>query len=140
MERPKSGLVTEARAGAGEGSDERKHEAEAKKNAAAARKLTEAEDADKTEAQKAAERAAQAEERAKSAEAQLARMKVAAAKGLSPSMAGRLVGETEEELEADADELLKELRPATGAGRTGDTPGARPRENLRSGSAPDADR
>ena len=116
----------------------RKHEADAKKNAASARKLAETEEADKSEVQRATDRATQAEERAKAAESRAARMEVAAAKGLSLAMASRLVGETKEELEADADELMTELRPATGAGpKPGDTPGGRPRETLRSGTAPD---
>jgi hypothetical protein len=121
----------------------RKHEAEAKKNAAAAKRLAEVEDADKSEIQRAADKAAAAEARATAAEHRADRLEVAAAKGLSPSLAARLVGQTREELEADADELLKVVRPATG-----DTPkdskqeanGAadrgRPREALRSGTAP----
>lgn len=39
----------------------------------------------------------------------LARLEVALEKGLTPSQAKRLVGDTREELEADADELLKDI-------------------------------
>lgn len=126
----------------------RKHEAEAKKNKSAADRVVALEEADKTEAQKAKDSAAAAEARARAAEHRADRLEVAAAKGLSPSLAARLVGETREELEADADELLKVVKPADGTGAPGasngtaGTPGAadgraRPREDLRSGSAPD---
>lgn len=123
----------------------RKHEAEAKKNRTAADRVAALEEADKTEVQKAKDSVAAAEARAKVAELRADRLDVAAAKGLSPSLAARLVGETREELEADADELLKVLKPAEGASgasngtatASGAADGrARPREALRSGSAP----
>ena len=114
----------------------RRFEAEAKKNAGAAQKLAEAEDADKSEIQRAVDRSAAAEARAKLAESRLLRYEVAAAKGISHAMAARLQGETREELEADAEELLKEL-PAPTAPKPSETPGGRPREALRSGTAPD---
>jgi hypothetical protein len=94
-----------------------------------------AEDADKSELQKANDQKALAEARAAKAEGRLMRLEIAAAKGLSLAMAGRLQGETQEELEADADELLTELKPGP---KPGDTSNGRPREVLRSGSAPDA--
>lgn len=107
----------------------RKNEDAAKKHAAA---IAEAEEATKTEAQKLTEKVAQAEGRATTAELRIVRLEVAASKGLSLSMANRLQGETKEELEADADELLTHLQP-----KPGDTPSGRPRETLRSGTAPD---
>lgn len=123
----------------------RKHEAEAKKNKTAADRVAALEDADKSEIQRERDKAAAAEARAKAAEHRADRLDVAAAKGLSPSLAARLVGETREELEADADELLKVVKPADGtsgasngtAAASGAADGrARPREALRSGSAP----
>lgn len=117
----------------------RKHEGEAKRNAAAARRLAESEEADKSDTEKLVQRAEQAERRATDAELRALRMEVAGERGLTHKMASRLVGATREELEADAVELLKELRPATGAGaRPGDTPGGRPRETLQSGTTPES--
>lgn len=72
-------------------------------------KLKEFEDRDKTEAQKLAEAKTAAEQRAASAEQQLMRFKVAAAKNLPANLAGRLQGSTEEEMAADADSLLEIL-------------------------------
>lgn len=115
----------------------RKHEAEAKKNRTAAERLAQAEEADKSELQRERDKAAAAEARARAAEIRADRLDVAAAKGLSASLAARLVGETREELEADADELLKVIKPAgDGNGSGGPDLRGRPRENLRSGTAP----
>lgn len=55
------------------------------------------------------ERVAEIERQAKESEARAMRAEVANAKGLTPSQAKRLVGATREELEADADELLKDI-------------------------------
>jgi len=60
---------------------------------------------DKTEAEK---RAA-AEQRAAEAELRATRLEVAHEKGLTPAQAKRLVGTTREELEADADEILRDF-------------------------------
>lgn len=65
-------------------------------------------DADKSEAEK---RAA-AEQRAADAELRATRLEVAHAKGLTPTQAKRLVGTTKEELEADADEILRDFPTA----------------------------
>jgi hypothetical protein len=125
----------------------RRFEAEAKKNATAAERLAEAENADKSEVQRATDKAAAAEARAKAAELRADRLEIAASKGIPPSLAGRLMGETREELEADADELLKVMKPGEG-GDTADkgaSPNgagdsrARPKESLRSGAAPQAE-
>jgi regulator of protease activity HflC (stomatin/prohibitin superfamily) len=75
-------------------------------------KLQEFEDRDKSEAQKLAERADAAEKRAADLETRALRLEVAAAKGLTPAQAKRLVGSTREELESDADELLETFKPA----------------------------
>lgn len=71
-------------------------------------------DADRTEAEK---RAA-AEQRAVDAELRATRLEVAHEKGLTPAQAKRLVGTTREELEADADEVLRDfpVAPAAPAG------------------------
>jgi uncharacterized protein with von Willebrand factor type A (vWA) domain len=119
----------------------RKHEAQAKANADAAKRLAEMEEAGKTEAQKFADKAAASEQAAAHAQQEVARLRVAMRKGLTEAQAKRLVGTTEEELEADADELLATFGASrapgsdTGAGRP-----ARPKERLRSGaSVGDAD-
>ena len=114
----------------------RKHEGQARANAKAAERLAQLEDANKTELERAKERAEKAEAAAKTADARAMRLEVAQAKGLSLSLATRLQGATREELEADADDLLKEMQP-TGNGGSGGTPGhGRPRETLRSGTSP----
>jgi cell division septum initiation protein DivIVA len=55
------------------------------------------------------ERVADIERQAKDSEARAMRAEIANAKGLTPSQAKRLVGETREELEADATELLADI-------------------------------
>lgn len=88
----------------------RKHEARAKENAAkakaneaAAQRLAEIEAADKTDAEKAAERIAAAEKRATDAEAAAIRAQVALDKNVPASL---LSGVTQDELEASADALI----------------------------------
>lgn len=76
-------------------------------------KVKEFEDRNKSEAEKAAEKAAQAERRATEAETKLMRVEIASKKGLDADMAARLVGETREELEADAAALAKKLKAPT---------------------------
>lgn len=108
---------------------------EAKANAAAAQRLRELEDADKTEGQKAADRATAAEKRAAEAEAKVLRLEIAAEKGLTPAQAKRLMGANREELEADADELLSAFTPADDTKR--DDTRRRPTEKLRPGAIND---
>ena len=55
------------------------------------------------------ERVAGIEKQAKESEERALRAEVANAKGLTPTQAKRLVGASREELEADADELLKDI-------------------------------
>lgn len=55
------------------------------------------------------DRVAGIEQQAKDAETRALRAEVANAKGLTPTQAKRLVGSTKEELEADADELVKDI-------------------------------
>lgn len=112
----------------------RKHEAKAKANADAAAKLAELEEGQKTETQRLTDEAAAATARADKAEAEALRLRVGAEKGLTPVQAKRLVGATQEELEADADELLSSFGPVDP-----DAPPARPKENLRGGGDPTAE-
>lgn len=91
----------------------REQETRAKANASAAEKLQQFEESQKTEAQKLADQTKAAEERASAAEQRALRLEIAAEKGLTPAQAKRLVGETRDELEADATELLDTFKPAT---------------------------
>lgn len=75
------------------------------------RRLKELEDRDKSDQQKATERATQAEKDAADARTAYLRLKVGTTKGLAPSLAERLRGETEEEMAADADALLAAVKP-----------------------------
>jgi hypothetical protein len=91
----------------------REWEARAKANSSAAEKLAALEESQKTEAQKIAERAEAAERRAAEADRELARYRVAAAKKLPAELVGRLQGDTDEELAADADTLLALVKAST---------------------------
>jgi cell division septum initiation protein DivIVA len=116
----------------------RKHETAAKTNSAAAKKLQELEDKDKSESDRLTDRVTIAEKKAADAEREAARLRVGLRKGLTETQAKRLVGETEEELEADAKELLASFQPPAndeGKGK-GDMPSGRPKERVRSGAAP----
>lgn len=119
----------------------RKQEKRAKDNAAAATELQRLKDADKSEGERASEAAKAAEERAAKAERELMRLTVAAEKGLTPSQARRLQGDSEDDLRADADALLQDFpskpaatatsrRPteALGAGAGGGDPTDQPEE------------
>ncbi len=120
----------------------RKHETAAKMSPERRQELLEierlykeAEDSKKTETQKLREQKAASDKKAASAQGELLRLRVAMRKGLTEAQAKRLVGDTEEELEADADELLSSFghkHPADDAGTV-----TRPKERLRSGAAPD---
>lgn len=102
----------------------------------------ERDDAAKTEEQKRDEAKAEAEKNAAKATQEAARLRVALKKGLTETQAKRLVGDSEEDLEKDADELLasfkneEEENPEEG----GQAP-RRPTERLktRSGAAPEAE-
>lgn len=78
--------------------------------AAKAKKFDEAQEANKTELEKFTERTAKAEQSALTATQRADRAEVALEKGLTPTQAKRLVGATREEMLADADELLKDLK------------------------------
>jgi hypothetical protein len=75
-----------------------------------AKKAREAEEARKTDLEKLTERAASAEKERDHHAVTATRLQVAIEKGLTASQAKRLVGSTREELEADADELLADLK------------------------------
>lgn len=98
-------------------------------------RLAAIEDAEKTETQRLADKLAEAEARATQAEANALRLQVAQSKGLSAAQAKRLVGSTQEELEADADEIL-EAFPGQGATPP---PDPSPRPDLRGGADPTGD-
>lgn len=74
-----------------------------------AKRLDDIEEANKTEQQKLTDRLNEAERRALTAEREALRVRIANQKGLTGKWADRLRGETEEELEADADGILADL-------------------------------
>jgi hypothetical protein len=111
----------------------RKWEKRAKDNSDAAARLKEVEDAQKTDADRQAERVAELESTAKTSTLEAARLRVALRKGLTETQAKRLVGDTEEDLETDADELLATFASPEDDGQQ---PGRRPQERLRPGATP----
>ena len=72
-------------------------------------KLKEIEDAGKSETERLSGRVSELEPKLTAAETRAMRLEVALDKGLPKSLAVRLQGETQEEMEADADELMKTL-------------------------------
>ena len=101
----------------------RKHERAAK---ALEKQMADIEAAKLSDLERAQQEAQQAAKRAEEAELRATRIEVAAAKGLTPPQAKRLVGSSREELEADADEIIADFgsRPqvtaqSTGAGAVG---------------------
>lgn len=87
----------------------KKWETRAKENKTAAERLAQLEESQKTEQQKLAERLAEAERERDQIRTEALRLRIAADKGLTPKQAARLRGASEEELLADADELLAEF-------------------------------
>jgi|GEM_PF-5401976 len=132
--------IEKMRAALRKANDEAKrHRLRVKELEPASARLKELEDADKSELERASERAADAEKRATDAEARALRLEVAAEKGLTAAQARRLVGATREEMEADADDLMDAFgtKPSDNDKTTGRTSTGRPRENLREGASPD---
>lgn len=117
----------------------RKHEGQAKANADAAKELEKIREGQKTAEQKAADKAAEIERRASKAESDAARLRVALRKGLTETQAKRLIGDDEEALERDADELLASFVTQDAEPDTAEDPKRRPTERLRSGAVPVAD-
>lgn len=74
-------------------------------------KLKEIEDAGKSETDKLREQAEAAKRDADASRKEVLRLQVGVSKNLPKSLISRLQGDTEEELSADADALLAELRP-----------------------------
>ncbi|MGW1828817.1 hypothetical protein ACWCO0_09755 [Streptomyces tubercidicus] len=99
------------------------------------RKKAEMSDSDRLQAEKAASDDARtaAERERDEARAELLRVRVAADKGLTVDQAARLRGSTKEELEADADELVKLFGPAPDGSREA-TRGAQQRSGGARGS------
>lgn len=123
---------------------ERKKFADYDELRAKADKLAQIEDDAKSEGEKLSGRLADAEKRAVEAEKRALRLEVALDKGLNKTQAKRLVGDTEEELASDADELLASFRPPgdddSTPGEGGDTTRkGRPTERLTPGAAPSAE-
>lgn len=77
---------------------------------AKAKRLDEIEQANKTELERVQAALEAAQSQLSQSETSALRSQVALAKGLTPTQAKRLVGSTLEELEADADELLADLK------------------------------
>lgn len=106
-------------------------------------KIQEAEDADKSEAERLQAQVATLTKQAEAAQAKVDRFEVAAAKGLTPAQARRLVGSTKEELEDDADAMRAELGLDKEDDDTGEEQpkddGGRPKEKLRSGASNEDD-
>lgn len=115
-------------------------ETKAAAHSEAAAKIQEIEDSQKSETQKLTDKLTRSEARAAELEAELVRERVARRHGLNDAQAKRLIGETEEELDADAEELLAmlvveveeedELEETDGHRR----PPSTPRPTLRSGA------
>jgi hypothetical protein len=127
---------------------QRDSEAAAKKEASDLKaKLQEIEDRDKTETQKATDKAAKAEERAAAAERTSLQLEVAldkAPEGMSVAqirkLAKRLTGKDRTELEADAEELFGEFAPKKDDDKKDDEDAKRrPKERLKSGAAPSSE-
>lgn len=100
-------------------------------------KVKEHEDASKSEQEKSSERAAEAEKKASAATLEAARLRVALKKGLTETQAKRLVGDSEEDLEKDADELLASFKQEESGSGGGSS--RRPKEKLRPGAAPESE-
>lgn len=93
----------------------RQHEKTAKANAEAARRLAEIEDAQKSEADRQAERLAAAERRAVEAETARARLLAAAAYNVPAGLLDRLGGSTEDEINEAAQAISEEINAAVEA-------------------------
>ena len=116
----------------------RKHEGQAKANADAAKRLQELEDANKSETQKLADKATEAEKRAAAAEAKATKYEVAAELGIQAKHLRYLHGATREEIEESAKALLEDFPEIYDAKSDTDSgKPTRPKERLRSGAAPD---
>jgi hypothetical protein len=91
----------------------RKWEGRAKENQTAADELKKIRDEKLSDTEKAQKAQKELETGKLTAEQESMRLRVALRKGLNETQAKRLVGTTEEELESDAEELVKTFRPST---------------------------
>ena len=115
--------------------EERKARREAEKQLKAVNdRLRELEDKDKSDSEKLATRVAELEKELGAAASRAMRLEVALDKGLTQKQALRLVGESPDELIADADDLLASFKPSEEPKPA--PPGSTPKETLRQGAAP----
>lgn len=112
----------------------RKHEEQAKKNAEAAARLKEIEDAGKSETEKLQAALEEAQRRARESTIKALKLQIANEKGLPPSLAKFLPDiDNEVDMMQAADELLE------AAGTTIEAPSRRPKSNLTNPLGGDAD-
>lgn len=104
-----------------------------------ASELDKLQEGQKTELQKASDRATTSEAKTTEAELRALRLEVAMDKGLTAVQAKRLVGKTKEELEADADELIASFKSDDGGDGGKKKPTGLPKERLRGGGDPTED-
>jgi len=99
--------------------------------------VKEYEDSQKSDQERQSERLAEMERNSAESLQEAARLRVALRTGLTETQAKRLVGDTEEELSADAEALLSEFATP----KDGDRPATprRPTEALRPGATPTGD-
>ncbi len=117
---------------------ERRARREAERQAADLQaRLDELENAGKSETERLTSENAALKAQAADSTSKLLRLEVAVAKGLTPAQAKRLVGSSQEELEADADDLLATFKPAVDpAADTKVPPTQRPVTALAGGADP----
>lgn len=115
---------------------ERKARRDAEKALAEAQaQLKELSDKDKSETDKLRDELSTLKQERDAAAAKVLRSEIAMAKGLTAAQAKRLVGSTQEELEADADEILEAFPAASGGAKP--PPSQKPNPTLRGGSDPE---
>lgn len=114
----------------------KKAESKAKELEPLAAKAREAEEANKSELEKANSKVSDLTDNAKSLAAENLRLRVALDKKLPPELIDRLKGDSQEEIEADAAELLKLVKPSEATDFGG---GARDSTETKSPEAAHAD-
>lgn len=101
-----------------------------------AARLDEIEQAGQSDVEKLTAKVAEYERKAQEAERRALVAEVAQEKGLTPAQAKRLVGNSLEELQADADELLTSFKPQEGDTDGTPPPEGKPTPHLRGGGDP----
>lgn len=117
----------------------KKYRLEAKAKDDELAELKKAQDSSKSDMEKVQEQIAALEKRAETAERQAMVAKVAQAKKLPAALASRLTGKTQEELEADADQLIEGLGIKPEDDEGGDAkppPSNKPTPDLKGGTDP----